>query len=363
MSMRILAIVMLLAAPLAAQTNLLPNGDFEQPKTAWSYVRWSANGTEGHGHFTDNAYAGEHAIEIVGTKRLESEAPRGLFFCDPIAMQPGVYRLKGMCRTSGQATAQIQILTYDTDEPPRLGPDKYVKMQYLNIAKNGEWAAFENDFEFKATDRWAIVLLRGSGIGSVWYDDVSLEPVTTPLESHLFPGKWAWGDEVYLIEDNIAPITLLLTGRRDALAYPVTLDMQLPQGMAACSDFDLVQDGTRWSITLTREDMDKRLYLTQGLNGSAYIDIWVRCPESIEDGQFQWQLRSGERVIESNTAAINVLPAIETGPRPQRFGVLFAWSLHHRMPRELWDDAYKLYRSGDQLPAGVGITARTGVVA
>jgi hypothetical protein len=335
----------LFAGHATAQTNLLPNGDFEQSDTAWSYVRWSVNGTEGHGRFSDNAHGGEHAVEVVGTKRLDTEAPRGLFFCDPIAMQPGVYRLKGMCRTSGQAGAQIQILTYDTDDPPRLGPDKYAKMQYLNIDKGGEWAAFVNDFKFDASDRWAIVLLRGSGIGSVWYDDVSLAPVTTPLESHLFPGKWAWGEEVYLIEDNIAPITLLLTGKRNALEYPVTLDMRLPQGMTAYSDFDLVQDGTQWSITLTREDMDKRLYLTQGLSGSASIDIWVRCPEQIEGGQFQWQLRSGERVIESNTAAITVLPPIEAGPRPQRFGVLFAWSLHHRMPRELWDDAYELYRS------------------
>jgi len=143
----------LLAGRTVAQTNLLPNGDFEQANTAWSYVRWSANGTEGHGRFTDSAYGGEHAIEIVGTQRLDTEAPRGLFYCAPIAMQPGVYRIKGMCRTSGQATAQIQILTYETDDPPRLGPDPYVKMQYLNITEDAEWTAFENDFEFQATDR------------------------------------------------------------------------------------------------------------------------------------------------------------------------------------------------------------------
>ena len=335
----------------AASKNLLKNPGFEQKTDGWYFTVWSGKGTKAVWAASTDARSGKYAVEIRGLEQSETDGPRGLVFQAPVPCSEELYRLAGYCKITGQASAQIQVLTYTTDESVQLGKTKQAHMLYHNVPKSDQWTPFETVLSIPSGTKQAILLFRGSGIGSVLYDDLSFSAITTPIQAFVFPGKWGHSrNMIHLIEKNVAPVTLLLTGDVGSISYPLRLEMHLPSAVTLKSVWPMEQsqgpDGTtRYLITLEKADVEKKLHVRKKLSYGSYIEMWAEVSEPVKDATFRWKFTSPDFDGEPASAEIVALPPLPEGPRPTRFKVLFAWSLYGQVPEPLWERVYQLYRS------------------
>lgn len=172
---------------------------------------------------------------------------------------------------------------------------------------------------------------------------------SAPIRAVLFPGRWAYGaDEAYLVKGSVVPVAFLLSGDTIALEYPITFELQVPPTVKLHADWSMTKATTtnhhRYQIKLAEHDVTAKLNLREGLNRPACIEVWAEATERLENAELRWNLSFAGFRGPEKTASLIVKPSIQEGPRPDRFSVLFVWSLHHDVPRPIWDRVYEVYR-------------------
>jgi len=177
----------------------------------------------------------------------------------------------------------------------------------------------------------------------------SADQSSSPIRAALFPGHWAYGaDEAYLIKDSVVPLAFLLSGDRSALKYPITFELQVPESVKFYADWPMIETAAgnqvQYTITLSEDDIATKLQLKEELSLPAVLEVWAEAKEIVEDATLRWKLSFAGFRGQEQTAALIVKPPLLEGPLPERFGILFVWSLHHDVPQPIWDRVYSLYR-------------------
>lgn len=332
--------------------NMLPNPDFEEQGQGWAWAFWSGQGTKGTHKWTADAHSGKLAIEIIGLEASNTgENPRGLFYSSPVKCSPGIYEISGYYKTKGNIAAHLQIQTYDTDDPTDLLKKKANREIYShNMKSSPDWTFFKRQFSFGEKCRQLIVLLRSSGIGSVFFDDVKLRELNESVQAFLFPGRWGYGeDRTYIIEKNIAPMMFGLTGDAGKLTYPLTFEVEAPAAVKLYSDRALREveapaGNRKYVIELTKQDI-RKLGMKKSLTYTAWITLWAEVDEPPAESKIRWQLRSEKEEYPEKTGGLIVLPALPENQYARNFNVHFQWSLLDEPPKELWERVYRLYRT------------------
>jgi hypothetical protein len=191
--------------------------------------------------------------------------------------------------------------------------------------------------------------------------ELSNDSPPAPIRAALFPGHWAYGaDEAYLIKDSVVPLVFLLSGNRSTLEYPIRFETMVPAGVTLYADRPMTEtargDHHQYTIELSEHDVIKKLDLREELSPPAFIELWAEANELLEDATLQWKMSFDGFSGPEQSAALIVKPPLLEGPRPEQFGVLFVWSLHHDVPRSIWDKVYSVYRQ-----AGINTWLADGV--
>lgn len=152
-------------------SKLLPSSEF-----AWNWSVWSgaANGVPdwlGKGDFVgkidrDEKHTGETSLRIEGKEATPGshETPRAGYNTGPIELQPNTqYRLSVWYRTEGLTDSKAMVLFL-----PAPGG--------ANLPASQEWKKYEVTFNSGNNTKFHCYLLN-FGVGTVWYDDVSLVKV------------------------------------------------------------------------------------------------------------------------------------------------------------------------------------------
>lgn len=331
--------------------NLLQNPGFEIKGKAWTSAHWGGEGTKSVRKWTTDAHTGKLAIEIIGTTRPKKEKPGGLFYSSAIKGSSGMYTISGYYKTEANGSARVAICSYSTDEPVPVSCKKKYKQFY--IGKSDKWTFFEKTLLLDDTCKQIRVLLRNGGIGSTFFDDVRLIKSSSPINAQLFPGRWAYGNEVYLIKDNVAPVTFVLSGDTTKLKYPVSFDIIVPDGIKLYGVMPMMKKSitregrkaSSYTIELSKDTIEKKFHLKKTLSYRANIVLWAEAKNITEKGKLLWRCRNSGEDNTWEKADIIVKPAIAKEPRPKNFKIAFTWSLYNKVPRELWDRVYSLYRA------------------
>ncbi len=335
---------------VAADTgNLLANGDFElegRAEAKWGFATWSSKPSEARLEWSTDAHEGEYAACITGVANAGEERVRGVLLTKPIDVAEGVYKLKGWGKTGGDSRAQIQVLVYsepyvDASTPTQ---DKI----YRNLDQADEWTPFEHDLNLKPGAKQVVILLRSSGVGAVYYDDLSLTQMTDPLVVHMYPTEYGRNNTLTLVREAPNFAHLMLSGNRAAIGGDVEMVLDLPAGAGS---FDLLEPGeaierdgaqyTRLRVPITDETLAG---LKPGVSHCA-VTVWLDTAEMPDEGNIFYRPIVGGEELPEKQARVRVLPALPEGPRPTGYQNLFCWGLFKAVPENLWDDVYDMIRS------------------
>lgn len=172
-----------------------------------------------------------------------------------------------------------------------------------------------------------------------------------PVRASVFPGHLAYGEEqVYIIENNVAPVMFGLSGDAAKLTYPLLFELDVPPAVRLYSIWNLREvqasaDGRRYAIELTQEDVARKLRLENGLSPVAWIAVWAEINEQIAGSRMEWRFCAGEETYSAQTAELVVKPALPEEQHANGFDLLFSWQLHLDVPKELWERVFQLYRA------------------
>ncbi len=341
----------LLGIVAAAEDNLLSNGGFEQGDTrplGWGFVVWSRKPSRGRFSWSTDARSGARASRLTGLENAGGEAVRGLIYSDPIPVRPGLYKLAGQYRTAGDARAHLQVLMYSQpvskgvfSTPPR---SKWSR----NLPASPAWSGFAFDLNLSPGVRRIVVLLRGTDIGDVDFDDVSLTPVEDALTLRVYPAEYGRGGVVPLVRNSPNFMRVMLMGDRERLGAGAEIQLDLPAGLG---DFGLLerlgpitheeQPYTRFRIPLGA-DIAARLKATVSHCG---LTIWLD-PKTVRDGASLY-CRSvvAGNVLAETRVRLRVLQPLAPGPRPKRFHNFFCWGLFGNVPEALRESVYDMVRN------------------
>ncbi|MBN1556478.1 MAG: hypothetical protein JXA11_17185 [Phycisphaerae bacterium] len=326
--------------------NLLPNPGFEEQGKGWTWAFWSGEETRGTYQWTADAHSGRQAVEIIGQEASQAgEKPRGLFYSPPVKCSPGIYEISGFYKTKGDVGVFLQIQTYDTEDPKDLIRNKANEKKYHRMKRSSDWKSFTWQLNLGKECKQLIVMLRGKGIGSVFFDDLKLRELNEPVQAFLFPGRWAYGENrAYIIDKNVAPIQFGFAGDVGKFTFPLQLEITAPSAVKLYSvlpmhKVDASADVNTYVVTI------EKLGIKRNLTHNAWITLWAEVNEPLAESQLRWRVHSGEEVYSQKFAKLLVLPPLPEKQYARNFNVHFQWSLYTQVPKELWERVYQLYRS------------------
>lgn len=353
--MRSVAVVTLawsfLAAGVTWAANLLPNGDFEQGEQApagWSFTVFSSKPSRGTWEWATEARSGQRAVRLIGVGNAGDEAARYLAYSQPVTVREGMYRLRGWYRTEGAARGQLQIPIYTGDFAQTSFGTPAQDTLYHRLEPTAEWAPFEVEINVKAGAEQVVVMLRGSDVGAILYDDVSLEAVDDVLSVKLYAAEYGRANTLFLVKDAPNFFRLMLFGDRARIEQGAEVLIDLPQGVG---DFGLIEqketvtrDGaayTRYHVPVTA---DKLGSMTRTVSHCA-ITVWVDTGSMPETGTIYYRAVADGQAQEERQAAVKVLPPMPDGAPPKRFANFYCWSAFGDVPEPLWPAVYDMLRN------------------
>lgn len=340
-----------LTAPAWCGEALLRNGDFEEgAKTpvGWTFAVWSSKPSRGTVRWSTDARTGRRSVKLIGAENAGKEAVRYLLYSAPTDVSAGLFKLRGWCRIHGDARASIQILLYDQ----AFSISKFGKRPKRTInhtlPNSNEWAPFDLNVDVAQGIKQAVILLRGSDIGEVDYDDVSLSRIDDPLVLRLYPAEYGRADTVHLLRDAPNFIHFALIGDRRRIGTSAEILLDLPEGVG---DFDLlgpsaplVRDGQqyrRFRLAISQETL-ARLRRTVS---HCYLTVWLDGAEAPAHGTVYYRPVVDGQELREKQAKIVALPPLPEGPRPRRFHSLFCWGTFSTVPPKLYAQVYDMLRA------------------
>ena len=234
-------LVTLAAVGASAGENLLVNGDFEQGErgaTGWSFAVWSSKPSRASFEWSTDAHSGDRAVRLTGVENAGEERVRCLLLAAPVDVQEGLYTLKGWHKTGGDSAARIQLDVYAEEFAGGGTPTQENIHRRLDQA--ADWEPFDFDINIKRGAMQVVILLRASGIGDVYYDDVSFEQVTDPLSVRLYPAEYGRRNTLPLVRGAPNFARLMLSGERDGIGGDAEIVLDLPPGVGT---FGLLDPG------------------------------------------------------------------------------------------------------------------------
>ena len=339
--------------PLDA-ANLLKNGDFEQAHSArqrrpegWTFAVWSKRPSTGALEWSTEAHSGKRAAKLVGTQNAGKENARSVLYPPPVHVSAGLYKLQGWYKTAGEARAHLKIPMYSQPFATKGFGTPASGNIYRNLPAAKAWTPFSFDVDVKLGVRQLMVVLRVTGLGAVFYDDVSLKPVRDPLTVRLYPAEYGRRNTVPMVRDTPSFMRLMLIGDKAETRGPVEVVLDMPEGTG---EFGLLGGGT----TVIRGDqpyrqfrlpVDERTlrYLRTSISHCS-ITVWFDASRMPDKGAMFYRGVVNGKEMEEKQAAIRVLPPLPAGPLPQRFHSLFVWRLFSDVPEPLRPAVYDMIR-------------------
>jgi len=367
------SIVCLLAAATTtwAGENLLPNGGFEQGEkapTGWSFTVWSHKPSRGSFEWSTEAHSGERAARLVGIENAGKEHVRCLLYSSPVNIEAGLLTLRGWYRTQGDAWTHIQISVYAEEFAAKQFSTPVQETIYRYLDPAPEWSPFEFDINIKQGARQAVITLRATDIGEVYYDDVSLERVDDPLVFRIYPAEYGRNNTVPLVRGTPSFFSMPLIGDRQRVGA-AELVLDLPEGVGGFGvsetgapavyatawyriGFDVIHgapveraEGRFWRFRIPVHP--KTLALMRKTISNCRVTIWVDTAEMPEQGMlFCRAVVDGVEYAEKQVA-VKVLPSLAEGPRPSQFHSLFydGLFLGDDVPEPLYPAVYDMVRA------------------
>ncbi len=344
------ALLLLVASPLWCGESLLRNGGFEEGTkrpAGWAFIVWSSKPSRGAFKWSTDARAGKRAAGLVGIENAGKEAVRGLIYSDPIDVSTGLYKLSGWYRTQGDAKAQIQIVMYDLDFSIAKFRTRARRKVSRNLPAAPDWSRFSFDVDVRRGIQQIVLLLRGSNIGEVNYDDVAFTRVEAPLVLRLYPAEYGRANTVRLLRDAPNFIHIALIGDRRRIKQPAEVQLDLPEGIG---DFGLLGGGAplvrggrpyrRFRVPAPSETL-ARLKRTVS---HCYLTVWLDGAKMPQSGTMYYRPVVDGQALQEKQAKIEALPPLPKGPRPRRFHSFFCWGTFSTVPPKLYPAAYDMLR-------------------
>lgn len=345
------ALFLFVASPLWCGESLLRNGGFEEGATrptAWSFAVWSSRPSRGSFKWSTDAQAGKRAAKLVGIENAGKESVRGLIYSDPIDVSAGLFKLSGWYRVQGDARAQIQITMHDQEFSIAKFSKRAKRTVHHNLPAAANWSRFDFDVDVGHGIKQIVLLLRGSNIGQVDYDDVSFTRVEAPLVLRLYPAEYGRANTVRLLRDAPNFVHIALIGDRRRIKRPAQIQLDLPEGIG---DFGLLGGGTplvrdgrpyrRFRVPVPAETVAR----IRPTISHCYLTVWLdgaKMPES--DTMYYRPVVDGEELQEKQ-AKTEALPPLPKGPRPRRFHSFFCWGTFKTVPPKLCPPVYDMVRT------------------
>ncbi len=169
----VLTLTSLLSAAvcLPAVTNLIQDPGFEDK--SWSLTSWEV--CESSQEYTPEAHTGEVAIKLTGLKAGKDGKVSALAHSQPIDVEAGQdYLFSLWLRTEGDPKAQVSFITYK--EPFAEKGFKTPQAMYNTRAlwDAPAWQVRAIRYKIPPQAVQMIIIVRAAGLGTVWYDDLSL---------------------------------------------------------------------------------------------------------------------------------------------------------------------------------------------
>jgi hypothetical protein len=344
----LLIICGMLLGVAASGENLLVNGDFEldtRAQAKWGFATWSSKPSRATLEWSTDAHSGEHAARITGVANAGEERVRGVLISTPVDVQEGMYTLKGWYKTGGEASAHLQIEVYAEAYVSSKTPT--MDKTYRKLDQTADWTPFAFDLNLKRGATQVVLLLRATGIGDVFFDDVSFSRVTDPLVVHLFAAEFGRNHTMPLIPGAPNFCRLMLSGDRAAIEGDVEVILDLPRGVDTFGLLDpgeeIERDGfpyTRLRVPISDETLAG---LKPGVSHCA-VTVWLDATDLTEDGNMYYRAVVGGEEMPEKQAQVRVLPPLPEGPRPANYQGFFCWGLFRGVPEKLWPDVYEMVR-------------------
>ena len=331
--------------------GLLRNGGFEENAkrlVGWTFTVWSNKPSRGTFKWATDAREGKRAARLVGVENAGEEAVRYLLYSAPMDVSAGLFKFRGWVRTTGDGRASIQILLYDQDfSIAKFGKRPRRTISHA-IPKSSEWAPFDFSVDVGQGVKQAVILLRGTDIGEVDYDDVSLTRIDDALVLRLYPAEYGRANTVHLLRDAPNFVHFALIGDRRRITRSAEILLDLPEGV---SDFELLgastplaRDGKpyrRFRLTIAQELLAR---LRRAVS-HCYLTIWLDGAETPPRGTMYYRPVVDGQELGEKQAEIVALPPLPAGPRPRRFHSLFCWGTFSVVPEKLYGQVHDLIRS------------------
>ena len=345
----LLIICGLLMAVAAGGENLLINGDFEQDQRAeakWGFATWSSKPSKASLEWSTDAHSGEYAARITGVANAGEERVRGVLMTQPIDVEEGMYTLKGWHKTSGEAAGHLQIEVYAEAYVNSRTPTQ--DKMYRHMDQTAEWTPFKFDLNLKRGARQVVILLRSSGVGDLFFDDVSFARVTDPLVVHLYPAEYGRNNTLTLVRQAPNFAHLMLSGDRAAIEGDVEVILDLPRGVDTFGLLDPGEEVERDGVAYTRLrvpiDGETLGRVKPGVSHCA-VTVWPDTGEMPDEGSMFYRTVVGGEELPEKQARVRILPPLPEGPRPTEYQGFFCWGLFRDVPESLWPDVYEMIRS------------------
>ena len=341
-------LVTLAAVGASAGENLLVNGDFEQGErgaAGWSFAVWSSKPSRASFEWSTDAHSGDRAVRLTGVENAGEERVRCLLLAAPVDVQEGLYTLKGWHKTGGDSAARIQLDVYAEEFAGGGTPTQENIHRRLDQA--ADWESFDFDINIKRGAMQVVILLRATGIGDVYYDDVSFEQVTDPLSVRLYPAEYGRRNTLPLVRGAPNFARLMLSGERDGIGGDAEIVLDLPPGVGTFGLLDpgepVERDGVAYTRLRVPVDDDTLAGLKKGVSHCS-VTVWLDATDMPEHGSiFYRAVVDGEERSEKQ-AAVRVLPPLPSGPRPERFHGFICWGLFGEVPEKLRPAVYDMVR-------------------
>jgi hypothetical protein len=160
-----LLLLILLAAPVPAQENLIRNGAFERQLSGWSKF-WSRSGGGTAKLVTNGAKEGSQALHISYSGQQDWSFPQA----SSLDVQPGdIFELTGWIRITGDGSTSLSVILYDRQR-------NSIEWDFGGrpLSNVDRWQHVVRRFVIPQRGASILPRLMGSGPVEVWLDQVSL---------------------------------------------------------------------------------------------------------------------------------------------------------------------------------------------
>lgn len=337
--MKLLCLITLsccLAASLSGQ-NLLKNGDFSQNMSGWSVTDWKiARGT---------VRVADSAAELVNDDPAQYTMLQQTVNLKPNAKYHLSFQVKGRgIQSNGKKNSGASVMI--------LNQGNFV----FEFSPAGKWKSAAGDFDWqKAEDQFSTGKISGTSTlylvlrhapGAASFSDIVLTeaaaeaPVANTVSVRLLPVELQKG--VYHLARNF-PGTLLAELKGPARTQPLTLEMQLPDGVSCLGASPWLPSGTDAggtlkfdrdpaaadgsTISIAVNPLIARQLRPDRLEWNNYERIYLLAGPDAREGKVRYRAWSGDQPSgEYREFQLKVLPELASGePRLSRFGITMAY--------------------------------------